>query len=465
MPELPEVETVKSVLEKVVNGRTILKIDILRSSSVPGDKEQFVSSLTGEKFLSMSRIGKFLIFHLTNDKVIISHLRMEGKYYELDEKEPNTKYARVVLHLDNGHKVCYDDSRCFGYMRLSNESIYLKDKEIAKLGPEPWDANVDTIMKQVKRSSLPIKSALLSQELMTGLGNIYVDETLFAANIHPLIPANKITKKQWELIKKEASRILKEAIVSGGSTIKSHHPGKDIDGNFQSKLLAYGKAGTKCPNCGSTFRFIKVGGRGTTFCPNCQEYHGKEIKVAIFGKIASGKSTVLKCFEDANIPTLSADKVVAELYERKDVINKVNNTFGLKGSSIDRDILRKHLAENPKDIKKINKIVHPLVKEETKKFLKENKGIVAVEVPLLYESKMDNLFDVIIAVDIDDKKQLKLISERDGSKSKNLKEINKASTFDSNKNKADFIITNDADLNSLTNKVNKIINKLKCRLD
>ena len=465
MPELPEVETVKSVLEKVVNGRTIKKIDILRASSVPGDKEQFVSSLTGEKFLSMSRIGKFLIFHLTNDKVIISHLRMEGKYYELDEKEANTKYARVVLHLDNGHKVCYDDSRCFGYMRLSNGSIYLKDKEIAKLGPEPWDADVNKIMKQVKRSSLPIKSALLSQTLMTGLGNIYVDETLFAANIHPLIPANKINKQQWELIKKEASRILKEAIVSGGSTIKSYHPGKDIDGNFQSQLLAYGKAGTKCPKCGSTFRFIKVGGRGTTFCPHCQEYQGKQIKVAIFGKIASGKSTVLKCFADQNIPTLSSDKVVAELYQRRDVINKVNNAFGLKGDNIDRDALRKHLAENPKDIKKINKIVHPLVKEETKKFLKDHKGIVAVEVPLLYESKMDNLFDVIIAVDIDSKKQAKLISERDGNKSADLKEINKASTFDKNKNKADFIINNDADLNSLNNKVIKLINKLKCRLD
>ena len=109
MPELPEVETVKSVLEKVVNGRTIQKIDILRSSSVPGDKEQFVSSLTGEKFLRMSRIGKFLIFHLTNDKVIISHLRMEGKYYELEENEPNTKYARVVLHLDNGHSTIQYD--------------------------------------------------------------------------------------------------------------------------------------------------------------------------------------------------------------------------------------------------------------------------------------------------------------------------------------------------------------------
>ena len=105
------------------------------------------------------------------------------------------------------------------------------------------------------------------------------------------------------------------------------------------------------------------------------------------------------------------------------------------------------------------------MKEETKKFLKENKGLVVVEVPLLYESKMENLFDVIIAVDIKDKKQAELISQRDGNKAKDLKTINKASTFDSNKNKADFIIYNDADLDSLNKKVINIINKLKCRLD
>ena len=129
-------------------------------------------------------------------------------------------------------------------------------------------------------------------------------------------------------------------------------------------------------------------------------------------------------------------------------------------------MLRKRLAENPKDIKKINKIVHPLVKQEIVKFLKENnKGLVAVEVPLLYESKMDNLFDVIIAVDIDSKKQAKLISERDGNKSADLKEINKASTFDKNKNKADYVIKNDTDLNDLNKKVQDIINKLQYHLN
>ena len=467
MPELPEVETVKSVLEKVVNGHSITKIDVLRNSSIHGDINEFVKSLEGEEYLSVSRIGKFLIFHMSNDNVIISHLRMEGKYYELLENEPNTKYARVVIHLDNGHKVCYDDSRCFGYMKLSDESSYKKDKEIAKLGPEPWDADAKTIMKQVKRSSLPIKSALLSQELMTGLGNIYVDETLFASKIHPLTPANKLSEKEWSTIIKEGSRILKEAIVSGGSTIKSYHPGKDIDGNFQSKLLVYGHKGEECPECGAPLRFIKVGGRGTTYCPNCQPVKKNSLKVAIFGKISSGKSTVLELFKEAGLPTLSSDAVVGELYQRKEVIDKINKAFDLpKSESINRDLLREHLSKNPKDIKKINSIVHPLVKKEVEVFFKKhNKGIVVMEVPLLYESKMDKMFDIIIGVEAPISKQKQLLKDREGNKASQLEEINKASLYELNKKKADYIINNDGDLPSLKTKVNKLISKLKCHLN
>ena len=392
---------------------------------------------------------------------------MEGKYYEIEEDEANTKYARAVIHLDNGHKLCYDDSRCFGYMKLSSEQEYLKDKEIAKLGPEPWDADVDTIMKQVKRSSLPIKSALLSQELMTGLGNIYVDETLYASKLHPLTPANKVSKKEWEVIIKEASRILKEAIVSGGSTIKSYHPGKDIDGNFQSKLLVYGKKDTLCPICGKTFRFIKVNGRGTTFCPDCQPLKSLSLKVAIFGKISSGKSEVLDVFAKANIPALSADAIVKELYQRKEVAKQINDTFGFpKSETVNIDLLRGHLSNHPKDVKKINAIVHPLVKLEAQKFLKEhNKGIVVMEVPLLFESKMDKMFDVIIGVEASKDKQLSLLKKRNGNNAKELEEINAYHSYDQNKNKANYIIVNDGDLNSLKTKTNQIINKLKCRLD
>ena len=128
MPELPEVETVKRVLLPIVKGRTIKGVDILRKSIVNNLEEEFISFIKNETVLDMSRIGKFLIFHLTNEKVLISHLRMEGKYIELLENEDNTKYARVVFHLDNGHKLCYDDSRSFGRMIMSNERDYLNEK-------------------------------------------------------------------------------------------------------------------------------------------------------------------------------------------------------------------------------------------------------------------------------------------------------------------------------------------------
>ena len=128
MPELPEVETVKNLLTPIVKGRTITSIDVYRSRQIDGDVDTFKKALINQTFLDISRIGKYLIFHLTNDLVIISHLRMEGKYFEYLETEPDSKYARVVFHFDNGHKLCYDDSRTFGVLKLSNESDYLKEK-------------------------------------------------------------------------------------------------------------------------------------------------------------------------------------------------------------------------------------------------------------------------------------------------------------------------------------------------
>ena len=183
MPELPEVETVKNVIKPIVIGHTITSIDVFRPTIIQNDRmEDFINGLVGETFLDVTRIGKFLIFHLSHDKVMISHLRMEGKYFEVLEKENNTKYARVVFHLNNGHKICYDDSRTFGILKLTNEKDYLNEKEIAQLGPEPFKADPKVLFNKVKNTSLPIKSTLLDQTLMTGLGNIYADEVCFACH-------------------------------------------------------------------------------------------------------------------------------------------------------------------------------------------------------------------------------------------------------------------------------------------
>ena len=331
MPELPEVETVKRVLLPIIKDRTILKIEVLRKTIVNNKEDEFISYFTNEKFLDISRKGKFLIFHLTNNKVLISHLRMEGKYIELLENEDNTKYARVVFHLDNNHKLCYDDSRSFGRMIMADEKSYQEEKELAKLGPEPFAvSDVSPLLEKSKRLSLPIKTALLSQELITGLGNIYVDDVLFASKVHPLTPAKLIKKQEWETIIKESKRILNAAIIAGGSTIKSYHPGKDIDGNFQTSLLAYGKNGEKCVVCHRKMHFIKVNGRGTTFCSHCQKKIGSPLKIGIVGKIASGKSSVLKIFNKKNYLTLSSDEIVHRLYEKENVQNLIIKKLKLK---------------------------------------------------------------------------------------------------------------------------------------
>ena len=468
MPELPEVETVKRVLSPIVKGRKIVKIDVLRATIVNNLAETFVPYFENETFLDVSRIGKFLIFHLTNDKVLISHLRMEGKYIELLENEENTKYARVVFHLDNDHKLCYDDSRSFGRMIMSDEQSYRNEKEIAKLGPEPFDVkNVDQIVSKVKKVSLPIKTALLSQEIVTGLGNIYVDEVLFASKIHPLTPTKLITKKEWETIIKESQRILNEAIVAGGSTIKSYHPGKDIDGNFQTSLKAYGKNGQKCVVCHTNMRFIKVNGRGTTFCPHCQIKRGAPLKVALVGKIASGKSAVLETFKKAGYLCLSSDEIVHELYQRKDIQEKICKKFKIKPADDFTSALREHLKVKSKDLESLEKFIHPLVKKEIEsQFKKSNSKLLVCEVPLLFKAHMENMFDVIIGVDIKESIQQERLQNRDKEKSAFLKRINDVNNyFDEHRSELDFIIDNNEDSSSLANKTNSIINEVLDRLN
>ena len=468
MPELPEVETVKRVLTPIVKNHKIVKIDILRATIVNNQSSAFVSYFENETFLDISRIGKFLIFHLTNDKVLVSHLRMEGKYIELLENEENTKYARVVFHLDNNHKLCYDDSRSFGRMIMSNEKDYLKEKEIAKLGPEPFDVkSVETIIAKTKKVSLPIKTALLTQEIITGLGNIYVDEVLFASKIHPLTPTKLIKKNEWETIIKESQRILNEAIIAGGSTIKSYHPGKDIDGNFQTSLKAYGKNGQKCVVCHTNMRFIKVNGRGTTFCPHCQIKRGAPLRIAIVGKISSGKSAVLDIFRKAGYLCLSSDEIVHELYKKPEVQEKIYKKLKIKESDDFLFALREHLKVKSKDLESLEKFIHPLVKKEIEnQFKKSNSKLLVCEVPLLFKAHMENMFDIIIGVDVKESVQLERLSIRDKEKSAFLKRINDVNNyFDDNRDQIDFIIDNNEDSSSLANKTNSIINKVLDRLN
>lgn len=467
MPELPEVETVKNVLNSIVPNCTIKSIDVIRKQNIVGDSNKFVKELTNESFKNVSRIGKYLIFHLTNNKVIISHLRMDGKYYEYDESDLDSKYPKVIFHLSNNKKLIYDDSRGFGQLKLSSESSYLKEKELAKIGPEPFQVDPKYLCEKNKNNNAPIKTVILDQSLMTGLGNIYADETLYMTHIHPHTPARLLSLNTWERLVFNACIILNKAIKAGGSTIKSYHPGKDIDGNFQNELLAYGKKGTLCHNCGHEFLFTKTNGRGTTFCPHCQIKRGTPINVGLTGPIGSGKSSFLIRMKEEGCDTISCDEIVAKLYKEEKVTNLIEQSLHIKlGKTVDKKKLKNHLLVNPQDFKKVERIIFPLVIEKVNNFLKHSKAdIRVVEAPLLFKAHMENMFDTIILIDVNEEKQMELLYIREGNHASLSKQINKNNAIEENKNKAEFLVYNDSSLEEFNRKATDIVNILKSRLN
>jgi len=465
MPELPEVETIKTLLIPIVKGATITHVDVRHPRMIKSDVNRFASTLIGRTINDVTRIGKFLIFHLSGEVVLISHLRMEGKYLELYPGDQESKYARTVFTFADGRRLSYDDSRRFGIMQLSNESQYRHEEPLNRVGPEPFDIqDINPLYKKYQRSGKPVKTMLLDQAVMAGLGNIYADEVLFRCHLHPETPCNLISKKQLKEIVKQSVIVLKGAIKAGGSTVRTYHAANGIDGNFQTELLAYGHVGERCPVCQTPLRKIQVGGRGSTFCPHCQKNSGLPLVVGITGKIASGKSTVAKLFSEQGYETFSSDEIVHELYEKPAVKTRLEKIFGseiIVHRHIDRKIVGQKVAADSKLKKRLEKLIHPLVKEKLIAKIKNAKGkIVFIEVPLLYEAHFENLCDYVIAINVSDKIQKRNLKIRHGNDFDLALAINANNAFDAYKDKVDFLITNNSDIDSLEKKLAAVLAKL-----
>lgn len=273
MPELPEVETVRTGLEQLVVHKTIQQVEVLWPSIIETtDIEQFKLDLQGEEIQQVTRRGKFLIFHLTHHD-LISHLRMEGKYeYHLDHPAIS-KHTHVIFKMNDGSELRYLDVRKFGRMALVPKGEANQYKGIKKLGPEPVlpDFDLDKFTKELKKRHMGIKPLLLTQQLVTGLGNIYVDEALFRAKIHPEQVASDLSKDEIKVLHQSIIEVLAEAVKAGGTTIRTYKNALGEAGKFQVALKVYGQTGEPCPNCGTPIRKIKVGQRGTHFCPHCQK--------------------------------------------------------------------------------------------------------------------------------------------------------------------------------------------------
>ena len=416
MPELPEVETVRSVLEPRLVGRKFINIEVLYERMIHSSIES-LSLITNQEITSIERIGKYLIFKFANGYALLSHLRMEGKYYFYDNEEENSRFARVIFYLDNNQKVCYDDSRKFGVMKVVESSKIKEDKWISVLGPEPMDIlDSSTLFIKASKSSKPIKTLLLDQSFMSGLGNIYVDETLFLAGIHPLRSANTLLKDDWENILQSAKSTLLKAIKLGGSTIKSYHASREVSGLFQEELLVYGKKGEPCPRCKTPLKKIVVGGRGTTYCPKCQKLTSKTV-IGLTGAIGSGKSTALNILKELGSDAISSDEVVSQLYKDKNVLKSLESLLNIKLISENGEFLKENLREllasDPSKKDTLEKFIHPLVKQRLISFInKSKKDVIVLEIPLLFEANFEDLCNITIAIKISNENQYRNLIKR-----------------------------------------------------
>ena len=271
MPELPEVETVRRGLEKLILGKTIQSVDVKYPKMIHTDLDAFCQLLPGQEIRAMGRRGKYLLFYLS-DKVLISHLRMEGKYFYYPDQVPERKHAHVLIHFKDGGTLVYEDVRKFGTMELLAPEL-LEAYFISKqLGPEPTEQDFDLgrFKLALKRSKKPIKSHLLDQTLVVGLGNIYVDEVLWRAKVHPARISQSLTAQEARKVHDETINVLGQAVEKGGSTIRTYTNAFGEDGTMQEFHQVYDKTGQACSRCGSIIEKIQLGGRGTHFCPECQ---------------------------------------------------------------------------------------------------------------------------------------------------------------------------------------------------
>ena len=416
MPELPEVETVINTIRPHIVNKEIEKIEVYYDRLVQSNLDEFKTKLINQKFINVTRYGKFIFLHLTNDFVIITHLRMEGKFRFENSHNLRKKHTSAGFFFKDGTSLAFDDTRKFGLMYLSDEANFKETKMIKKLGIEAnkiSENDYEFLIKKFKKNKC-IKELLLDQSILAGIGNIYADEILFTTKINPFRKGNDISDEKYHEIFQASNQILNKAITLGGSTIHSFHPSEGVDGKFQETLLCYGKSGTPCPNCNTTLHKDFIGGRGTTFCPNCQIDKSLEKGIAITGPIGSGKSTVLNYFKEKGFITYSCDEMVHKLYEKPEISRKIsqilNAPFDINNKKTTK-LARKIMIDNPEIKKKIESYIYPILEKEMVLIIKNNEKPV-FEVPTLFKAHLEYLFKTIIVIEISKEQQIKNLENR-----------------------------------------------------
>jgi formamidopyrimidine-DNA glycosylase len=273
MPELPEVETVRRYLAPVLEGRRFerVRIDDPRLTR-PFDQQDVARELEGEVVDVVDRRGKYLIVRFRSGRALLIHLRMTGSLLHAPSGElPDDPYRRAVARLDDGSDVAYRDVRRFGTWLLL-EPDEVEAYVDTKVGREPLgDAfKAKHLAEKLERRRAPVKAAILDQRTVAGVGNIYADEALWRARIHPLTPANALEPDEVKALYRGIRKALQLGVARQGSTLRDYRAPNGASGSMQDEFKVYGRDGEPCDRCGTAIEKIRVAGRGTWYCPHCQ---------------------------------------------------------------------------------------------------------------------------------------------------------------------------------------------------
>jgi formamidopyrimidine-DNA glycosylase len=274
MPELPEVETVRRGLLKKLPGKKVRAVQVLRPDSVGWPSPaQFAQRLKGHKFVDIDRRGKYIVFKLDRGAHMVAHLRMSGRLLIGGKGKVREEHVRVRMQLDSDEELIFEDMRVFGRLWFvdAGEEVNEVVSGLADLGVEPLENLTPKYMqKAFANRTQPIKSALLDQTVIAGIGNIYADESLHLSKINPQKPAKLLTLPELTRLTKQIKLVLSRAIEMRGSSLRNYTDSSGVNGNYQNRAWVYGREGKPCNSCGTEIVRIKLAGRSSHYCPSCQ---------------------------------------------------------------------------------------------------------------------------------------------------------------------------------------------------
>jgi len=286
MPELPEVQTIVDELNEKIAKKTIQGVWVGKEKLIKNFSAQ---ELKGRKIIEVRRRAKYIIIELSDDLILLVHLKMTGHFllgkWKIENNQsisiiegpikddPYNNYVHIIFYLDSGEELGFSDLRQFGKIELYTKKEFENLKEINELGPEPFSEKftLDYFEKIIKSSKTNIKKLLLEQEKIAGIGNIYSSEILFFSKINPERKTETLKDEEIRNIYEAIKIILKKALDLKGTSMSDYRRLEGVKGNYQSSVLVYGRKGMKCKDCDGIIRYVKIGARGTFYCPNCQK--------------------------------------------------------------------------------------------------------------------------------------------------------------------------------------------------